>query len=58
MVAVYLCIGLLFLFTDIAIDFFPSYRQPVGLIMIIYAGFRAFVGYKKMKADKDNEQEN
>lgn len=58
MVAVYLCIGLLFLFTDIAIDIFPSYRQPVGLIMIAYAGFRVFVGLKKMKADSNHEQED
>ncbi len=55
MVAVYLALGLLFLFTDIAIDTFPVYRKPVGIIMIVYAGVRTFLNIKKEKNKQKNE---
>ena len=49
MVAVYLIIGLLFLFTDTAIELFPMYRTPVGIVMLAYASFRGYTTYKKIE---------
>lgn len=56
MIAVYLTLGLLFLFTDIAIDTFPVYRKPVGIIMIVYGVLRTFLTIRKIK--NQHEQEN
>lgn len=49
MVAVYLALGLLFLFTDAAIDLFPNYRTEVGLLMLAYAIYRSIMTYRKIK---------
>lgn len=49
MIALYLAIGLLFLFTDIAIQTFPVYREPVGGLLIVYAGFRGYSIIRKNK---------
>jgi hypothetical protein len=46
-VALYLGIGLLFLFSDIAIETFPAYREAVGALLICYAVYR---GYSISKA--------
>lgn len=54
MVVVYLGLGLLFLFTDIAIDTFPEYRKPIGTTMLIYAVIRTFLTIKK---NKDRQQD-
>jgi len=47
MVALYLGIGLLFLFTDIATQTFPVYREAVGGLLIFYAAFRLYLIIKK-----------
>ena len=47
MVVLYLIIGLLFLFSDIAIQTFPAYREPVGGLLIAYAAFRLYSTIKK-----------
>jgi len=49
MVALYLGIGLLFLFSDIAIHIFPVYREAVGGILVIYAVFRLYSIIKRKK---------
>ncbi len=49
MVAVYVALGLLFLFTDISIEIFPEYRTQVGITMILYAIYRTYTIYKKVK---------
>jgi hypothetical protein len=49
MAAIYLVIGLLFLFSDIAIQTFPEYRKPVGLVLIAYAAFRTYSTITKLK---------
>lgn len=49
MVAVYVALGLLFLFTDISIEIFPEYRAQVGITMILYAIYRTYTIYKKVK---------
>ena len=46
---VYITIGILFLFTNMAIDTFPSYRTQVGILLIAYALFRFYTSTKKMK---------
>jgi uncharacterized membrane protein len=51
-VALYFAIGCMFLFTDAAIEVFPVYRTPVGVLLIVYAGYRAFVVVRKEKARK------
>jgi len=53
MVALYLGIGLLFLFTDIAIETFPAYRGPVGGLLVVYAGFRMYSIIKRYKQERD-----
>ena len=57
MVAVYLALGLLFLFTDVAVDTFPSYRKPIGIVLLLYAAIRTLLQYSKYKREK-NEYEN
>lgn len=49
MVALYLVIGLLFLFSDIAIQTFPVYREAVGGLLILYAAFRLYLIVKKKR---------
>ena len=53
MVAVYLALGFLFLYTDIAMDSFPVYRKPVGITMCVYAVIRTILTIKKNKNNKD-----
>jgi len=55
MVAVYLALGLLFLFTDIAIETFPANRQPIGIIFIAYGLFRTVATIYKLRKLKRNE---
>lgn len=54
MVALYVIIGLGFLFTDIGIQMFPVYRQAVGGILLVYAVFRLIMIIKKNR--KENEE--
>ena len=49
MVALYLVIGLLFLFTDLAIQTFPVYREAVGGLLIAYAVFRLYSIIKNIR---------
>lgn len=51
MVAVYLALGLLFLFTDIAVDLFPFYRKQIGFVMVVYGAFRTFSTMRKIKLE-------
>jgi hypothetical protein len=55
MIAVYVALGLLFLFTDIASDTFPVYRKPVGCVFILYAAMRAFLNIRKQKEKNKDE---
>jgi len=58
MVAVYLTFGLLFLFTDIAIDTFPDYRNGVGVTLVIYAIVRFFLTRMKYKRTREDDKED
>jgi hypothetical protein len=49
MVAVYVALGLLFLFTDAAAEIFPLYRKALGAVMLVYASYRSYTIYKKIK---------
>ena len=52
MVALYVALGLLFLFTDTAIDTFPTYLTEVGIVFLIYAVFRTIITIRKLKNEK------
>jgi hypothetical protein len=49
MVAVYLALGLLFLFTDIAVESFPANRKPIGIAFLVYAVFRTIMTIQKIR---------
>ena len=49
MVALYLALGLLFLFTEVAIDTFPENRQAIGIVFIIYGSFRLVATIYKLR---------
>jgi hypothetical protein len=49
MVAFYLTFGFLFLFTEIAIDTFPAYRTPLGIVFICYGVFRMILTIQKIR---------
>lgn len=53
MIAIYLSLGLLFLFTDIGIVTFPVYRQPIGITMIIYSVVRIILTLQKIRRQKN-----
>ncbi len=53
MIAVYLALGIIFFFTDIAETTFPSYRKEIGCTMMIYSVVRLFLTIRKNKRDKD-----
>ena len=55
MIAVYLGLGLLFFFTNIAEEPVPSYRKELGATMMIYAVVRTFLVIRKHKRDNGNE---
>lgn len=55
MVAVYLALGLLFLFTDIAADTFPANRKPIGIVFLIYGLFRMVMIIQKIRKAADEE---
>jgi len=55
MIAVYLGLGLLFLFTDIAASTFPNYRKELGITMLIYCVIRTFLMIWKHKKEQKNE---
>lgn len=55
MVGIYLVIGVLFLFSDIAVQTFPVYRTKVGLLFTFYAGFRLFVTIREKNKDQPDE---
>jgi len=55
MIAVYLGLGLLFFFTDIALNTFPNYRKELGATMLIYSVIRTFLVIRKHKKEQKNE---
>ncbi len=55
MVAVYLALGLLFLFSEIGIDYFPAFRKQIGCIMIVYAVIRIILTRSKFKREENDQ---
>lgn len=53
MVALYVGIGLMFLFTDIGVQMFPVYREAVGGILLVYSAFRIFMIIRKNRNEND-----
>ncbi len=58
MIAVYLGLGLLFLFTDVAATIFPSYRKELGITMLIYCVIRTGLMIWKHKKEQRDEFED
>jgi len=56
MVTVYLAVGLLFLFTDIGTDTFPSNRKPIGIVFLVYGTFRGILTVQKIRRNKDEDE--
>ena len=54
MVALYLALGLLFFFTDIALDTFPNYRKELGVTMMVYSVIRTVMNVRRIKREKEN----
>jgi hypothetical protein len=54
MIAVYVALGLLFFFTDIAIETFPNYRKELGMTMLVYSVVRTIMTIRKRKRDKES----
>ena len=54
MIAVYVALGLLFFFTDIAIETFPNYRKELGVTMLVYSFVRTIMTIRKRKRDKES----
>ena len=52
MIALYLILGLLFLFSKIAIEVFPIYREAIGGLLISYTFFRMYLILKKKNINK------
>jgi hypothetical protein len=52
MVLLYIIIGGLFLFTNIAADTFPDYRTGIGITCITYGTIRAFMTWRKIKREE------
>ncbi|HXB39872.1 MAG TPA: hypothetical protein VNZ49_04970 [Bacteroidia bacterium] len=59
MAAAFLCCGLLFLCSDVMIDNFPPpNRKWLGILFLVYAGYRGarqYIKFKKLKHDNDEE---
>jgi hypothetical protein len=55
MIAVYIGLGLLFFFTDIAAETFPAYRKELGATMLVYSAIRTFMIIRKHRRENDNE---
>jgi hypothetical protein len=53
MAAIYISLGLLFLFTDIATDAFPAYRKILGCVLIGYGSLRTYLNIKKIRQEED-----
>ncbi|MBA3970548.1 MAG: hypothetical protein H0X46_00060 [Bacteroidetes bacterium] len=54
MIAVYLGLGLLFFFTEIAINTFPNYRKELGITMMVYAVIRTIMIIRKHNREKED----
>ena len=54
MVAIYIALGLLFLFSDIGTESFPAYRKEVGCVMIVYAAIRIVLSRQKFKREEES----
>jgi cytochrome c biogenesis protein CcdA len=47
LLAFYIVVGILFLFTDIWEDLLPKSRFAIGIILILFGVFRFYVAYRR-----------
>jgi len=57
MIAVYVAIGLILIFSDLLINIVSQYRLALGIVFVIYAGFRAVMIVQKIKKDNNEISE-
>ncbi len=57
MIVVYLGLGSVFLFTNLGVETFHTYRKEMGLVVICYAIVRIVLTRAKMKRQKDSFNE-
>jgi hypothetical protein len=49
LLAFYLIVGFLFLFSDIWADLIPKGRVAIGLILVLFGGLRFYIAYRRYK---------
>lgn len=54
MSALYFALGILFLFTDVLQDRIPTYRIPLGLVLLTYGIGRAWIWKRKYAQEQSN----
>lgn len=54
MIAIYFALGVLFFFTDMGIQTFPSYRKELGATLMIYPLIRSIIMIVKHRREKEN----
>jgi hypothetical protein len=55
MIAVYVGLGILFVFTDVLKETISVYRVQFGIVLLVYAAIRTFMTIRKIKREKINE---
>ena len=52
LLAFYLIIGILFLFTNTWIDFLPSGRIVIGIVLILFGALRFYIAFRRFTSKK------
>lgn len=56
LLAFYLVVGCLFLFSDIWVNILPEGREIVGAVLVAFAALRFYVAYRRYKRKQDKIQ--
>jgi len=52
MIAVYAAIGLILIFSNLLLNIISEYRIPLGIVFIIYAGFRTIMTIQRLRKNR------
>ena len=58
MIAVYIAVGLLLIFSNILMDYVPEKRTVLGSVFIIYACFRTMMTVQKIRKLNNKAEQN
>jgi hypothetical protein len=53
LLALYIIVAFLFLFTNTWIDFIPSYRITIGVTFLVFSALRFYVAYTRFNRKKE-----